>query len=92
MPLQSQIFPMPTLASIQDDNLRLTVLSEHAQGIGSLQDGSIDVWLDRRLDQDDERGLQQGINDNRPTRTRFRVILESGTESCRINWNIIFHR
>jgi hypothetical protein len=76
MPIQSQVFPMPTLASIQDEHLRMTVLSEHAQGTASLQDGSIDVWLDRALGQDDNRGLGQGIHDNRRTRTRLRVVLE----------------
>ena len=84
MPIQSQIFPMPTLASIQDDEYRLTVLSEHAQGTGSIVDGSIDVWLDRRLNQDDNRGLFQGVTDNRPIRTRFRVVLESRKENLEL--------
>ena len=76
MPIQSQVFPMPTLASIEDEHTRLTVLSEHAQGTASLENGSIDVWLDRRLRQDDARGLGQGVLDNVPTRTRLRVVLE----------------
>lgn len=77
MPIQSQVFPMPTLASIEDAQQRLTILSEHAQGTASLEEGSIDVWLDRRLAQDDERGLGQGVLDNVPTRTRLRVVLET---------------
>jgi len=76
MPIQSQVFPMPTLASIEDSKKRMTVLSEHAQGTASLEEGAIDVWLDRRLTQDDNRGLFQGITDNVPTRTRLRVVLE----------------
>jgi alpha-mannosidase II len=76
MPLQSQVFPMPTLASIEDEGKRLTVLSEHAQGTASTLEGTIDVWLDRRLRQDDARGLNQGVTDNVPTRTRLRIILE----------------
>jgi hypothetical protein len=84
MPIQSQIFPMPTLASIQDDVFRLTVLSEHAQGTGSIENGSIDVWLDRRLNQDDNRGLFQGVLDNRPIRTRFRVVIESRKEESEL--------
>jgi hypothetical protein len=78
LPIQSQVFPMPTLASIEDDTLRMTVLSEHAQGTASLQDGSIDVWLDRRLAQDDGLGMGQAVKDNVPTRTRLRVVLEHG--------------
>jgi len=77
LPKQSQVFPMPTLASVEDNKSRLTVLSEHAQGTASFVDGSIDVWLDRRLSQDDSRGLGQGVQDNRPTRTRFCVVLET---------------
>jgi alpha-mannosidase II len=76
MPIQSQVFPMPTLASIQDEHQRITIISEHAQGTASLQEGSVDVWLDRRLNQDDNRGLGEGVKDNVPTRTRLRVVLE----------------
>ena len=77
MPIQSQVFPMPTLASIEDSRVRMNVLSEHAQGTASLETGAIDVWLDRRLRQDDNRGLGQGVQDNRLTRTRLRVLLEA---------------
>ena len=75
MPIQSQVFPMPTLACIQDARQRMSVLSEHAQGTASLQHGSIDVWLDRRLRQDDARGMGQGVQDNRPTRTRYVAVV-----------------
>eukprot|EP00977_Amphora_coffeiformis_P009231 scaffold2102_cov161-Amphora_coffeaeformis.AAC.15 len=101
LPIQSQVFPMPTHASIQDKNTRLTVLSEHAQGTASLQDGAIDVFLDRRLRQDDARGLGQGVQDNAITRTRLRVVLEQQdfatngefqiTPFCRKEWNKLNH-
>ena len=68
---------MPTVASVQDPYARLTVISEHAQGTASLMDGTIDVWLDRRLKQDDRKGLEHGVvQDNRPTQTRLRVVYE----------------
>lgn len=103
MPIQSQVFPMPTLASIEDSKQRMTVLSEHAQGAASLKESSIDVWLDRRLAQDDGRGLAQGIDDNVPTRTRLRLILEntparattndefSITRFCKRQWEELNH-
>lgn len=102
MPIQSQVFPMPTLASIEDEHQRLTILSEHAQGTASLEEGSIDVWLDRRLAQDDERGLGQGVMDNVPTRTRLRVVLETEgyqhanpefeiTSFCKLMWKQLNH-
>ena len=101
MPIQSQVFPMPTLASIQDGSTRMTIISEHAQGTASIDNGSIDVWLDRRLSGDDERGLDQGVTDNVPTRTKLRVVLEyegfsnNGefdiTPLCRRMWDELNH-
>ena len=100
--VQSQVYPMPSLASIEDDKARLTVLSEHAQGAASLHDGEIDVWMDRRLGQDDERGLSQGVQDNVKVRTTLRVLLENKgskaldtefepTEQCRQHWDDLNH-
>ncbi|KAL3939557.1 MAG: hypothetical protein SGBAC_005744 [Bacillariaceae sp.] len=77
LPIQAQVFPMPTHASIQDSQRRLTVLSDHSQGAASLEDGMIDVWLDRRLSQGDGRGLEQGVQDNVWTRSRLRVLVET---------------
>ena len=77
-PIQAQVYPMPTLACIEDGRTRFTVLSEHAQGVASLSDGTIDVWLDRRLGQDDERGVGQGVEDNVRVRTTLRVVVEEG--------------
>ena len=103
MPIQSQVFPMPTLASIEDSKQRMTVLSEHAQGAASIEESVIDVWLDRRLAQDDERGLGEGVTDNVPTRTRLRIVLEntptqdttsnefSITPFCKLQWEELNH-
>lgn len=102
MPIQSQVFPMPTHASIQDEKSRLTILSEHAQGTASLEKGSIDIWLDRRLMQDDDRGLGQRLTDNVPTRTRLRVVVETDgydpdspefeiTPFCKQQWKELNH-
>lgn len=102
MPIQSQVFPMPTHASIEDAKRRFTILSEHAQGTASLEEGSIDVWLDRRLNQDDNRGLGQPVLDNVPTRTRLRIVIETGgydvkspefeiTPFCKQQWKELNH-
>ncbi|XP_074056051.1 alpha-mannosidase 2 isoform X1 [Macrotis lagotis] len=76
LPLQANIYPMSTMAYIQDDGFRLTLLSAQSLGVGSLKNGQIEVIMDRRLMQDDYRGLGQGVQDNKITANLFRILLE----------------
>ena len=86
LPTQAQVYPMPGYASIEDSSNRLTVLSTHAQGAASLVTGSLDIWIDRRLAQDDERGLGQGVQDNVRMTTTLRVILEDVRGTAPSHW------
>ena len=76
IPLQGNVYPMPTGAFIQDEKLRLNLLSAQPLGVASLHTSELQVFLDRRLDQDDNRGLEQPMNDNRMTPSRFLVFFE----------------
>uniref|UniRef100_A0A8C6MGW6 Alpha-mannosidase n=1 Tax=Nothobranchius furzeri TaxID=105023 RepID=A0A8C6MGW6_NOTFU len=76
LPLQGNFYPMPSQAYIQDSRHRLTLHTAQALGVSSLESGQLEVILDRRLMQDDNRGLGQGLKDNKKTANRFRLLLE----------------
>ncbi|KAK7121747.1 hypothetical protein R3I93_022736 [Phoxinus phoxinus] len=81
LPLQANFYPMPTMAYIQDSQYRLTVHTAQALGVSSVSSGQLEVILDRRLMQDDNRGLGQGLKDNKRTANRFRLLLEKRSSS-----------
>uniref|UniRef100_A0A8B9KPQ1 Alpha-mannosidase n=1 Tax=Astyanax mexicanus TaxID=7994 RepID=A0A8B9KPQ1_ASTMX len=85
LPLQANFYPMPTMAYIQDSQYRLTLHTAQALGVTSLASGQLEVMLDRRLMQDDNRGLGQGVKDNKRTANRFRLLLERRTSSSRVS-------
>lgn len=76
LPLQANFYPLTTTAYIQDNDVRLTLHSAQSLGVASLRNGELEVIMDRRLMQDDNRGLGQGLKDNKVTANLFRVLLE----------------
>lgn len=76
LPLQANFYPMSSAAFIQDASSRLTLLSAQSQGVASLRPGELEVVLDRRLQQDDNRGLGQGVTDNKLTTNLYNLLLE----------------
>lgn len=77
LPIQGNVYPMPTGAFIQDSNMRVNLLTAQPLGAGSLDKSSLQVFLDRRLDQDDNRGMEQAMNDNVVTSNKFMILFES---------------
>uniref|UniRef100_A0A3P9PUL6 Glycosyl hydrolase family 38 C-terminal domain-containing protein n=1 Tax=Poecilia reticulata TaxID=8081 RepID=A0A3P9PUL6_POERE len=76
LPLQANFYPMTSAAFLQDASSRLSLLSAQSQAVASLRPGELELVLDRRLQQDDNRGLGQGVTDNKPTATLYRLLLE----------------
>ncbi|XP_067885903.1 alpha-mannosidase 2 isoform X2 [Heterodontus francisci] len=76
LPLQANFYPLTTTAYMQDSDVRLTLHSAQSLGVASLNSGQLEVIMDRRLMQDDNRGLGQGLKDNKITANLFRVLLE----------------
>lgn len=69
---------MPSLAYMQGANgHRFSVHSRQSLGVASLKNGWLEIMLDRRLVRDDDRGLGQGVMDNRPMNVIFHILLES---------------
>ncbi|KAH9425041.1 Alpha-mannosidase 2 [Dermatophagoides pteronyssinus] len=79
IPLQGNVYPLTTIAWIEDNEHRFTAMSGQPLGVTSLRRSTMEIFLDRRLMQDDFRGLNQGVLDNRQTREIFRLMLEPTT-------------
>uniref|UniRef100_A0A182IYJ7 Alpha-mannosidase n=1 Tax=Anopheles atroparvus TaxID=41427 RepID=A0A182IYJ7_ANOAO len=75
--VEGNYFPITSGAFIQDERMRLTLLTTHAQGAASLEPGQLEVMLDRRTLYDDYRGMGEGVIDSRLTRHRFWLALET---------------
>ncbi|XP_065187315.1 alpha-mannosidase 2-like isoform X2 [Sycon ciliatum] len=76
LPTQGNFYPLPAMAFLEDSRQRLSLASAQPLGSSSLQPGWLEVVLDRRLMQDDDRGLGQPVTDNKPTKSSFRLLLE----------------
>ncbi|XP_078101456.1 alpha-mannosidase 2-like [Sander vitreus] len=76
LPLQANFYPMSTAAFLQDSASRLTLLAAQSQAVAALRPCELELVLDRRLQQDDNRGLGQGVTDNKLTASLFQLLLE----------------
>lgn len=76
IPIQANFYPLPSMAFLQDKSTRLTLVSAQSNGVAGLHQGEFQVVLDRRLYQDDNRGLGQGVTDNKVTPANFRLVVE----------------
>uniref|UniRef100_A0A2C9K725 Alpha-mannosidase n=1 Tax=Biomphalaria glabrata TaxID=6526 RepID=A0A2C9K725_BIOGL len=75
--IQGNFHPMTSMAYIEDRKQeRVTLITSEPHGVASLTSDSLEVILDRRLMQDDWRGLNEGPNDNRENPSKFILLVE----------------
>lgn len=74
--IQGNFYPMTTMASVENGTSKLTLLTTSSRGVASLSPGWLEVGLDRRMKQDDWRGLGEGVTDNESTKSLFMLVFE----------------
>ncbi|XP_034756672.1 lysosomal alpha-mannosidase [Etheostoma cragini] len=62
-PIAGNYYPINSRAFIKDDVDQLTVVTDRSQGGASLQNGSLEIMLHRRLLYDDVRGVAEPLNE-----------------------------
>ncbi|KAK3784564.1 hypothetical protein RRG08_003372 [Elysia crispata] len=77
--IQGNYHPMTSMVYIEDENLsRVTLITSHSHGASTQSPGWLEVILDRRLIQDDWRGLHEGVKDNVVSPSKFILLIEKG--------------
>lgn len=79
-------YPVTTKIAIEDDEHRLSVLNDRAQGGSSLMDGVVELMVHRRLLRDDAFGVGEALNETNAARGRHYVFFgpKKGPEPSQI--------
>ena len=79
-PIEANYYPATAAVFIEDSELRLSLLLLQPSGVSSQTEGSLELMLDRKLQYDDNRGLGEGVLDNKRVYFRHYLLLESVEE------------
>lgn len=87
--IETNYYPITSMALLEDNIKRMTLHSQQSHGVASLEQGWLEVMLDRKVLNDDSRGLGEGVYDNRPTVSKF-VLQFEGNQSPNAEKNLKF--
>jgi len=74
--LEGNHFPITQATYLQDEQHRVTLLVDHATGASSVEEGWLEVMVDRRTMYDDARGMGEGVLDSRATTHKYWLLVE----------------
>lgn len=75
-PIETNYYPITTMAVLEDRTKRLALHSAQCHGVASLDDGWLEVMLDRNMRHDDKKGLGMGTTERVETLTEFILQIE----------------
>eukprot|EP00928_Gymnodinium_smaydae_P061684 TRINITY_DN45715_c0_g1_i1.p1 TRINITY_DN45715_c0_g1~~TRINITY_DN45715_c0_g1_i1.p1 ORF type:complete len:825 (-),score=99.29 TRINITY_DN45715_c0_g1_i1:190-2664(-) len=77
------VYPVTSFCYVRDNAAQLTVLTNQPHGASSPVDGSVELMLHRRLLRDDERGVDEALNDTSVAHAKTWLLLASPASSAR---------
>ncbi|KAL3846905.1 hypothetical protein ACJMK2_017854 [Sinanodonta woodiana] len=75
-PIETNYYPLTSMAILEDENKRLILHSAQPHGVASLKPGWLEIMLDRQMSHDDRRGLGQGVYDSKLVASEFFLAVE----------------
>ena len=75
-PMAANLFPITSMAVLEDSGTRLTVHVAQPLGVGSFRTGSLEFLIDR-VPTSSGKGLEEPVTDNKPTISKFILHFES---------------
>ena len=76
LPKEANYYPTSSIVYMEDEYSRFNLISAQPLGVSSQSEGALEIMLDRRLQNDDNRGLGEGVWDNKRAPSRFYLLLE----------------
>ncbi|CAI2318822.1 unnamed protein product [Caenorhabditis sp. 36 PRJEB53466] len=92
LPVQNNYYPMPTGAVLEKNGKRLSILSNVEHGARFMEHGTVEINIDRILNQDDGKGLGQGADaipiDLKPVDMRFKLIFDENVRADNSHYSV----